>query len=502
MSLSAGHRLGTYQVVGALGEGGMGEVYRARDTKLNRDVAIKILPELFALDSERLARLTREAQTLASLNHPNIAQIYGLEGDDSPGSTRALVMELVDGDDLSVLIARGPVPLPDALPIARQIADALEAAHEQGIVRRDLKPANVKVRHDGTVKVLDFGLAKAMDPAGSYAGGSPHASPAISPTLTARHTQIGMIIGTAAYMAPEQARGRLVDKRADIWAFGVVLYEMLTGRRAFGGDDMSDVLASVLKTEPDWQAVPVETPAAIGRLLRRCLEKEPRKRLSAIGDARLELDETEPAAGVAPASTQSRRPSIGIAMTGGLVAIAVLATAGITWFATRSGSEKPNRVSTHLSIALPDGDEVTDKHMLPLAISPDGTRVAYIALHNGVRQMFLRNLTDVEATIVAGTETARSPFFSPDGQWIGFFAEEKVKRVAVGSGAVQIVAGGAQEPRGASWGSDGNIYYTPSNMAGVWKYRPPAAPASRSRGSTCRAVRSAIAGRRYCPTAS
>src|SRR5687767_3726088 len=244
MGLSGGERLGTYEIVVAIGAGGMGEVYRGRDTKLNRDVAIKVLPDTFAGDHDRLSRFTREAQVLASLNHPNIAHVYGIED-------RALVMELVEGDDLSVLIAAAPMPLADSLSIAKQIADALEAAHEHGIIHRDLKPANIKVREDGVVKVLDFGLAKAMDPAGTTSAGV-----ANSPTITARATQMGMILGTAAYMAPEQAKGKAVDKRADIWAFGAVLYEMLTGSRAFKGDDVTETLASVLKDNADFAALP------------------------------------------------------------------------------------------------------------------------------------------------------------------------------------------------------------------------------------------------------
>src|ERR1700675_2813035 len=262
----------------------MGEVYRARDARLDRDVAIKILPEAFAADADRVARFQREAKVLASLNHPNIAIIYGLEHADS---THALVMELVEGEDLSQRIARGPIPINEALPIAKQIAEALEAAHEQGIIHRDLKPANIKVRPDGTVKVLDFGLAKAMDPVGS----APNLSQSPTITTPAMMTGVGMILGTAAYMAPEQARGKTVDKRADIWAFGVVLWEMLTGQRAFEGELISDVLASVLKTDPNWQALPVETPAALQRLLRRCLEKDPRRRLQAIGEARVQIDD-------------------------------------------------------------------------------------------------------------------------------------------------------------------------------------------------------------------
>ena len=264
--MKSGDTLGAYRIVDKLGEGGMGEVYRARDTQLNRSVAIKVLPELFALDAERLARFTREAQTLATLNHPNIAHIYGLE--TSSANTRALVMELVDGEDLSALIDRGPIPVAEALAIARQIADALEAAHEHGIIHRDLKPANVKVRPDGTVKVLDFGLAKAVDSTSTSADDAMR-----SPTLTAQATRMGMIIGTAAYMAPEQARGKGVDKRADIWAFGVVLYEMLTGKRLFEGDTISDVMAAVLRADVDWRMLPASVPADVRGLLRRCLDR-------------------------------------------------------------------------------------------------------------------------------------------------------------------------------------------------------------------------------------
>ncbi len=336
-------------------------MYRARDTRLNRDVAIKVLPDLFAGDAERLARFTREAQTLAALNHPGIAAIYGIE--ELP-SGRALVMELVTGEDLSAVIARGPMPPNEALPVARQIAEALETAHELGIVHRDLKPANIKVRPDGTVKVLDFGLAKAMDPS------APSSSDAMnSPTLTVRATQLGMVIGTAAYMAPEQARGKAVDRRADIWAFGVVLYEMLTGRRAFDGEEISDVLAAVLTRDPDLSALPAATPAAMRRLLERCLVKDPKRRLRDIGEARLILEgQDAPLSTVAaaPASPPRRLWPIAIAI------VAVIAIAGGAGRLTGRRDDPP---LARLSIALPPGDQVTT---VP-AISPDGQTIAYPA---------------------------------------------------------------------------------------------------------------------------
>ena len=297
MALPPGTRLGVYEVTVQIGEGGMGQVYRATDTKLKRQVAIKILPPSVADDHDRLARFQREAEVLASLNHPNIAHIYGLEGESGQdGKTRRLVMELVEGEDLSQRIARGAIPIDEALPIARQIAEALEAAHEQGIIHRDLKPANIKVRDDGTVKVLDFGLAKAIGPAetGPHTAvvDPPSADLSQSPTITSpAMTQAGMILGTAAYMSPEQARGKTVDKRADIWAFGAVLYEMLTGRRPFAGDEVAETLAFVITRDPEWTALPVDTPASLRKLVRRCLEKDPRRRLRDIGDALHEMSE-------------------------------------------------------------------------------------------------------------------------------------------------------------------------------------------------------------------
>jgi Tol biopolymer transport system component len=448
----------------------MGEVFRARDTRLNRDVAIKVLPPLFADDPDRLARFGREAQTLAALNHPNIAQIHGLEESHGPGSgVRALVMELVEGEDLSAIIARGPVPLADALPIARQIADALEAAHELGIIHRDLKPANVKVRPDGTVKVLDFGLAKALDPADS----SSAANALHSPTMTQRATAIGTIIGTAAYMAPEQARGKAVDRRADIWAFGVVLYEMLTGARGFPGDDLSEVLATVLKTDPNWHALPAETPPAVRRLLRRCLEKDPRKRLSSIADARLELEESDP---VASASTSiGKGGGIRPLSVVGIVAAAMAATAAAMLLAgswrTGAGGSTPGAVTSpiRLTISLPPGDEVTDTNYLPLAISPDGSGIVYVGLRDGIRHLFLRKLSEIDSALLPNTDGGRMPFFSPDGQWIGFFTNTQLKKLAVSSGAVQNVLSISTEPRGGVWAPDGAIYYAPHNFAPLWR---------------------------------
>ncbi|MGH9408314.1 MAG: serine/threonine-protein kinase [Vicinamibacterales bacterium] len=420
MSLSVGTRLGAYEVVSAIGAGGMGEVYRARDTTLNRVVAIKVLPDLFAADPERLARFTREAQTLASLNHPNIAQIYGVEG-------HALVMEFVDGDDLSHRIAQGAMPIEDALPIARQIADALEAAHEHGIVHRDLKPANIKVRADGTVKVLDFGLAKALQ-------GSPEAlryetqaaaqgvNVANSPTFTAHgrlregdggpSTQLGMIIGTAAYMAPEQARGKAVDRRADIWAFGAVLYEMLTGKRAFEGDEISDVLASVLKSDPAWTAIPTDVPPSIRRLLRRCLEKDPRKRLSSICDARLDLDEQEPAP-VPPTAAVPPPPvrrSLASYLRPALVgALLTAAAALLAWSASGPRASHPLR---RVSLLPPPG-ETLYPDSTGVAISPDGTMVAFIVgtVARSETQLWVRSLDSMTARRLEDADGASLPFW-------------------------------------------------------------------------------------------
>jgi len=418
MSLTAGTRLGVYEVTAQIGAGGMGEVYRARDSKLNRDVAIKVLPELFAAVPDRLSRFEREAQTLASLNHPNIAAIYGIVELPPEGGSHvnALVMELVEGEDLSAHIARGPMPLADALPIARQIADALEAAHDQGIVHRDLKPANIKVRTDGTVKVLDFGLAKAMDP-----GGGSAVNVANSPTLT-KATHLGVILGTAAYMAPEQARGKAVDKRADIWAFGVVVYEMLTGRRAFDGDEMSDVLAAVLRQDIDWTALPAGTPIRLRRLLERCLDRDSRTRLRDIGEARVEIAKVEsgtPDRGSGVVSTPAvlparRRGSRSMVLIAGVLVLAAVAAA--SWWSGRRTAASEPAWSQYAQLTDASGVETGP------SLSPDGGSFVYASNAKGSWDIYVQRVGGRNPVLVAG-DPARDelwPAFSPDGKQLAF----------------------------------------------------------------------------------
>ena len=451
--LRPGTRIGHYEIVGSLGAGGMGQVYRAKDGRLNRDVAIKILPEEFATDRDRVSRFTREAQTLASLSHPYIAHVYGLE-DAQPAAagqvpSQALVMELVEGKDLSAIMARERLPMADALAIARQIADALEAAHEHGIVHRDLKPANVKVRDDGSIKVLDFGLAKALTQAGDGASQNDLAD---SPTMTSPATGLGMILGTAAYMSPEQAKGRAVDRRADIWAFGVVLYEMLTGLRLFKGDDVAEVMASVLRTEPDWSALPAGTPASVRRLLRRCLEKDPRKRLSAIGDARLELDEAGTVESVgAPRVTLVSR--LWPALAG---AAAVAALAAIFWPSARATpADGVSRVSI---LGPPDQEMYADTTMV--AVSPDGRTVAFV---NGSaaridNELWVRPLDSPVPRRIENSVAAILPFFSPDSRRLGFFTNDRMWIVPVSGGRPQAVCN-VESVRGATWNSDDLILF-------------------------------------------
>ena len=446
----------------------MGEVYRARDTALNRDVALKVLPDLFAGDAERLARFTREAQTLAALNHPNIAHIHGLE---ASGSVRALVMELVEGEDLSQRIARGPVPVEEALPIARCIAEALEAAHEQGIIHRDLKPANIKLRADGVAKVLDFGLAKALDPtAGS--GDAAVANLANSPTITSpAMTMRGMILGTAAYMAPEQAKGKPVDKRADIWAFGCVLYEMLTGRRAFAGDDVSTTLAAVLLKDPEWRALPASTPPRLRELLSRCLKKDPKARLRDIGEARVRIDdllsgapEDIAAPVIAPAPAWRRLlPWFAVGALG--LAAMLMATVA----ALRPAGEAPPAPPVQFTIAPPEntsfggppgGGTGNAPH---LAVSPDGQHVVFVARAQSTFQLWLRPIATLAARAIPGSEGGAFPFWSPDSRFIGFFADGKLKKVAI-AGGPPVTLCDAASGRGGSWSRDNIIVFSPSGI--------------------------------------
>ena len=434
----------------------MGQVFRARDTKLDRDVAIKVLPEAFAHDTDRLARFAREAKTLASLNHPHIAGIYGLE---ESGGVTGLVMELVEGEDLSQRIARGAIPLDEALPIARQIADALEAAHEQGIIHRDLKPANIKVRIDGAVKVLDFGLAKAMEPA---AGSSPSVS--MSPTLTTpAMTQAGIILGTAAYMSPEQAKGRAVDKRADIWAFGVVLYEMVTGARGYAAEDVSDTLAAVLTREVDWTTLPSTTPPRLVALLRDCLVRDPKQRLRDMGEARRVLDQLITGASgsaiLGPASSLSTYSRVRSAV---FVASLCLVSAVIAGGAVRA-FWKPtvDRPVTQFVITPPSGYayQLSPQGMFTdLAIDPQGSRVA-LAMQgsDGRSQLFIRRLDKVALQPVAGSDGAVFPFWSPNGEALGFFADGRIKRVDLKGGGVQVVATAGQGLTSGTWLLDQKI---------------------------------------------
>jgi eukaryotic-like serine/threonine-protein kinase len=463
VAVAPGTRLGPYEILAAIGSGGMGEVYEARDTRLDRTVAIKILPEAFAADPERVARFTREAQVLASLNHPHIAQIYGLE--ESQGVS-ALVMELVEGPTLADRIAQGPMSVNDALPIARQIAEALEAAHELGIIHRDLKPANIKVRDDGTVKVLDFGLAKAIDPAGSGVDGAALTN---SPTITspAAMTHQGVILGTAAYMAPEQARGRAVDKRADIWAFGCVFYEMLTGRRAFPGEDVSDTLARVLMKDPDWSALPAGTPPAIRRLLRRCLEKERRKRLESIADARLEIEEAlagpsdQPAIAAAPARAR-RRERLVWSSALLLAVVAALALGGVSYM--RSRSTQPVAPEMRLEISTPGG------RLAYFALSPDGHALVYPATTDGRTQLWLRWLESEAAQPLKGTDGAAYPFWSPDSRSVGFSGSGQLKRTDIASGLVQTLAS-APVSVGGTWNANGIILFAPASGGPLYRVR-------------------------------
>jgi eukaryotic-like serine/threonine-protein kinase len=463
MALAPGTRLGAYEILTLVGSGGMGEVYRARDTKLNREVALKILPEAFALDADRLARFKREAQVLAALDHPNIGAIYGLE--DS-GSVHALVLQLVEGPTLADRIAQGPMPLDEALPIAGQIAEALQAAHEKGVIHRDLKPANIKVTTDGKVKVLDFGLAKLLDTETAAAAGQPRSySPGLtnSPTLTTpAMTMAGVILGTAAYMSPEQAKGRPADKRSDIWAFGCVLYEMLTGKGAFEGEDVSDTIAAVLRAEPNWNALPSTTPALVRNLLARCLAKDPKRRVADVSVPLFVLDKS--AADVLSANpfvvreqTPWRRtlPVVGAIVVG---ALAVVTAIGVTTWRLRSTTVP---VVTRFPITLSEEQRSFGVSTISLAVSPDGTMVAYSGPGQGNRSgLYLRSMSDLEAKAIPGIEGARYPVFSPDGRSLVFWSpgDRAVKRISVSGGPAATLYTGLETPTALSWGKDGILF--------------------------------------------
>ena len=449
MHLSAGTRLGPYEIVAPLGAGGMGEVYRAKDTRLKRDVALKVLPEAFARDPERMVRFQREAEMLAALNHPNIAAIYGLE-------ENALIMELVEGDTLS-----SPLPIDTALRYAKQIAEALEYAHERGVIHRDLKPANVKVTPDGVLKLLDFGLAKAIENPGDL-----NDDPTNSPTLTLGVTRVGVILGTAAYMSPEQAAGKTADRRSDIWSFGAVLYEMLSGKRAFAGESVSDTLASVLKEEPDLRALPGAAPASIRKMVRRCLTKDRKQRLQSIGEARIGIDEVLAGAPV----DESPRPGGRVLPWAVAGILAIMGAAGwwSAWRSTRPEDHPLARFSVDLG-----PDAIAGAH-LTAAISRDGSRIAYSVQNpNGNAQLATRMLDQPKATLLSGTDGASDPFFSLDGEWIGFFAEGKLKKVAARGSAVLTLCD-APNGRGGAWTKDGSIIATLDATTGIGLSRVPA----------------------------
>jgi serine/threonine protein kinase len=454
-----GRTVSQYCILAKLGEGGMGEVYRARDSKLGRDVALKVLPEAFAQHRERMARFQREARLLASLNHPNIAAIYGLE--ESSG-VHALAMELIEGPTLGELIAAEPMPIGEALPIARQIAEALEFAHERGIVHRDLKPANIKLTQEHQVKILDSGLAKALE------GEASQADVAKSPTLTAQGTQAGMILGTAGYMSPEQAKGKSVDRRADIWAFGCVLYEMLTGKQAFESETVSEVIAAVLKTEPDLSALPAGTPARVQNLVRRCLEKDPKRRLQAIGEARIAIEETisgAPDTGATLAAAPGRAPGPPLqpwrqALPWAIAAAATVAAFVFAILAARNSLQPKTEESIIRFSASPP--ENAPFHSLGgfMSLSPDGRSLAFVTEPSAPTPslLWVRSLDSLTARLLEGTDGAAWPFWSPDSRYLGFYADGKLKKVDVSGGPVQTLCDAGGE--GATWNQDGLIVFT------------------------------------------
>jgi serine/threonine protein kinase len=454
MDLQPGLQLAHYRLIEKIGEGGMGVVWKALDTTLDREVAIKVLPPAFTADEDRLSRFQREARLLASLNHPSIAGVYGLHQHES---VQFLVMELVPGEELAEVLNRGPLPLDQALSFATGIAEALEAAHQQGVVHRDLKPANVKITPEGKVKVLDFGLAKAMEASTS----SDVVNPSLSPTVTSAGTVAGVILGTAAYMSPEQARGRPVDQRADVWAFGAVFYEMLTGRRMFGGETVSDSLAAVLKTEPDWQSLPATTPQTVRRLLGRCLTKDPDRRLPQISAARFELQEMdgEPDEPEAAATTSQPATSSLLRFVPWVLVLILAVAAGVGFLTPHDNP--PSGELINLAVPFPPGLKLPPNQMDQLAVAPDGRSLA-VVLTDGLQQhIYLKKMDSGRLQMVPETATANTPFYSPDSRWLGFFADGKIKKVSVDGGRPVTICDTTGNNRGVSWGEGDNIIFSP-----------------------------------------
>ena len=447
MSLAAGARLAHYQILEPIGQGGMGEVYRARDGKLGRDVAIKVLTDEFANDTERLARFEREAKLLASLNHPNIASIYGFEEADG---VSALVLELVEGPTLAERIAEGPIPVAETIAIAGQIAEALEAGHEAGVIHRDLKPANVKVREDGTVKVLDYGLAKAFEgdaPTGADSDLSQ------SPTLTRHGTRVGVILGTASYMSPEQARGKAVDQRTDIWAFGCCLYEALTGEKAFTGETVTDTLARIVERAPDWEALPENTPRSMRRLLDRCLRKSQQERLKSAGDIALGMRDDvgeESMLTAEPRGPERRWPTLALA-----AAIVGVVAGYMLRYNAADDAQKASEPS-HWTVALPPGASIREEG---IDISSDGRLLVAAVDHGGGSQLYLKAIDNAVLEPIPGTEDGFAPFFSPDGEWVGFFARGRLQKIRIDGGRAIALCGYSRRTQWATWGVDGTIIY-------------------------------------------